>query len=475
MAKTSWTVKGRILFRPQFPETHEVYGSPIPLPGVRIQVSARESDLDPTWNSWGEAHVGPQGRFSIRKEKDRTPRYFRVRVMFKDDALKLYPPRKGFLGELARLLPGVPVVTTLAEDALETVLSHTSRLAWNVEWFTVLQDGDRADRRGPGTVDLGDLVFQENGAKDLGNRVARRHADIWWYTKRVADILASVGCGFQAKRPLAVAHPFENPLVGDGVESSYANPHTGIVHLIENSRVDHFDAASLGHELMHLWAYQHSTGEDGLAWQLLLHGSTHEGRQAKSWVAFHEAFAEWASNRLFTEIYQRPATIYGDVDPARGITLDNRAVPFSRRFLRDSGLRTLADLDHFEYGWIGILTALVSDGLEVLDPDTDLTWAAFPGARTWTAGRLDGRSGLPGLADLLRAFKADAAKGYPKVIRRKEMNRLDFLSRVRALSPIVTEERTALVSRLLNPGGRPVGPVSKSGSARPAPAAKASR
>ncbi len=53
---------------------------------------------------------------------------------------------------------------------------------------------------------------------------------------------------------------------------------------------------------MHAWAFQHSKGELGLAWQLLVHGTTHDGRQAKMWVAFHEGFAEWASNRLYTEI-----------------------------------------------------------------------------------------------------------------------------------------------------------------------------
>src|SRR5690606_28315330 len=115
---------------------------------------------------------------------------------------------------------------------------------------------------------------------------------------------------------------------------------------------DHFNAPSVAHELMHLWAYQHSKGEMGLAWQLLLHGSTHDGRQNRTWVAFHEAFAEWAGNLLYSEIYDRPATIYGDVDAHTGTTLDNRAVPFSRRFLRERGIRWLADLDHFEYGWI---------------------------------------------------------------------------------------------------------------------------
>lgn len=265
MSKQTWTVKGQIMFSPQFSETREQYGDTVALPGVRVQVSAKESKLDPTWNEWADVHVDQQGQFSFTKQKDKTPRYFRVRVMFKDGGLKLYEPSDGLMAKLGEALTQFTPVHDLKEDALEIMLNQTTRLTYNVKWFNVLKDNDKSRRRGPGTVDFGNLVFKAGGQRDLSNRNARRHADIWWLTKKMTALLNSINCGFEKKRPAAFIHPFNSPLIGDGVESSYANMATGTVHLIENSRTDHFNASSVAHELMHLWAYQVSTGELGMA------------------------------------------------------------------------------------------------------------------------------------------------------------------------------------------------------------------
>ncbi len=448
MAKQTWTLEGRITFRPQFAETRDVYGSEVALPGVRVQVSAKETKLDPTWNEWADVFVNAEGRFRCKVEKDKTPRYFRVRVMFKDDHLKLYPPSTGLLSQLTEAVTGCKIVTDLAEDALEMVLGQTTRLAYDVKWNTVVLDKDKSDRRGPGIVDFKDLCFESGGKHDLGDRTARRHADIWWLAKRMMSQLRSIGCGFVEKRPPAVIHPFQNPLIGDRVEASYTNVQTDVIHLIENSRSDHFNAESLAHELMHALIFQHSTGEKGLAWQLLVHGTTHDGRQDKRWVAFHEALAEWSSNLLYSEIYERPAT----VDAGSGNeTVDNRARPFSRRFLRDQGIKTLSDLDHYEIGWIGIFTALVSRDLELLDPDDPGIWARFPGSSMWSAGSLRGTGDTPGLADVLGALQAHPAQGYPKQIGSAEMTRVDFLKRMLATSSSMNEARRDRINTLLNP------------------------
>ncbi len=454
MAKQTWTVKGRIAFKPQFTETREEYGDVVALPGVRVQVSAKESKLDPTWDEWADVYVGSDGRFSAKKEKDKSPRYFRVRVMFKDDHLKVYPPNDGILKTLTTAVTGVKVVTALEESALENAIAQVSRLTYDVDWYEVVHDDDKSDKRGPGTVDFGDLTFQSGGRHDLGDRTARRHADIWWLAKKMMSVLSDLHHGLPANRPVAVAHPFQNPLISDNVEASYTNPATGIIHLLENSRNDHFNAPSLAHEFMHAWAFQHSKGELGLAWQLLLHGTTHDGRQDKTWVAFHEGFAEWASNRLYTEIYNRPATIYGDEDKATDTTLDNRAVPFSRRFLRDAGVKSLTDLDHYEYGWIAIFTSIVSSDLDRLDPDTDDTWARFPGLRTWSAGALETRGSSVGMSEVLAAFDAAPAKGYPDAMTTKDMNRVAFWKRLLAISSVVTEELRDLSNELLDTGAK---------------------
>src|SRR5262245_28844701 len=130
MAQTDWTLKGRILLRTQFPELAAKFGDPLPLEGVRVKVSAKEFGLDPSgWNEWGEDVTDADGNFEIRKEKDKSRRLFRVRVMFKDDTLKIYPENDGLLSKLfdgvTDLIPGGPVtkvVTELKEDLLEEAL-----------------------------------------------------------------------------------------------------------------------------------------------------------------------------------------------------------------------------------------------------------------------------------------------------------------------------------------------------------------
>ncbi len=196
MHRQTWTIRGRIMFRPQFIETREHYGDPVALPGVRVQVSAKESKLDPKWQEWADIHVGAEGRFSFTEEKDNTPRYFRVRVMFKDDSLKLYAPSDGLLAKLGETLTRLNPVLDLIEDALETALAQTTRLTFNVKWLKVLKDDNKSDRRGPGTVDFGNLVFGRGGSLNLGDRTARRHADIWWLAKRLTSELENIGCGF---------------------------------------------------------------------------------------------------------------------------------------------------------------------------------------------------------------------------------------------------------------------------------------
>ncbi len=452
MAKQTWTLKGRIMFEPQFPETREEYGEVVPLPNVRVKISAKESKLDPTWNEWDTVRVGKEGRFSFTKKKDKTPRYFRVRVMFKDADLKLYAPNDGLLAQLSEKATGLSVVSDLVEDALEAALSHTSRLTFDVDWFTVYQTQEKSKRKGPGVVDFGNLVFKKHGAHERSSRIARRHADIWWLAKRITALLDEMGCGFTEKRPPAIIHPFQNKLISDKIEASFANPKTDVIHLIENSRTDDFDAGTVAHEFMHLWAYQHSKGELGLAWQLLLHGSTHDGYQKKPWVAYHEALAEFASNLMYSHIYNRPAQIYNHVDEDTDTELDNRARPFSHAFLKKTGIRSLRELDHYEYGWITLLTALVSNKLERLDPKVGEVWMDSRGSGTWTAGQLISRNDVPGLADILSAMKAHPKKGYPDVLSKDEMERVAFLKRLKAISDRVSDERVTLINELLDTG-----------------------
>ena len=51
------------------------------------------------------------------------------------------------------------------------------------------------------------------------------------------------------------------------------------------------------HEMGHVWAYNHTSGEICLTETLLLHGDTH-GLVDDSCVAFHEGWAEFYANEM---------------------------------------------------------------------------------------------------------------------------------------------------------------------------------
>ena len=156
-------------------------------------------------------------------------------------------------------------------------------------------------------------------------------------------------------------HPHNNSLISDRVETSFASPYNDVAFLVENSHVDGFDLTTIIHELMHLWVYQRSQGEDALAWQLLIHGSTHDGLQKKTWVAAHEGIAEWAH----ASAPPRPVRCMAAWWAAR--TFEAKGLPFTRRFLGDKGVAVLQDVDRSEYGWMSLLNILRNSDVATLD------------------------------------------------------------------------------------------------------------
>lgn len=435
MAQTDWTLKGRILLRTQFPELAAKYskdGDPLPLEGVRVKVSAKEFVADPTgWNEWGEDITDADGNFEIRQEKDKSKRLFRVRVMFKDDTLKIYPDNNGLLSKLfdltTDLIPGGPVtkvVTELKEDLLEAALGAVSRLTFDVDWITIHEDHGSDEKKGPGVVNFDDLTFRQGGQEELGGTIQRCHADIWYVARKMMEKLASFGpgLGFVEKKPIAIKYPHKSSFIGDGIEASYASPINDTVFLIQNSQTDDFDLQIIMHELMHLHTYQHSSGETGLAWQLFLHGSTHNGRQSKTWTSFHEAWGEFAKNELYRQMFGQGATIYGVVSAERR--------PYTRSELKGSGIPNISELDHFEDGWMSVFNLLVCNKVCELDMNgTDMF--AKP---TLTPSPLC-RQAQISFADLLRVFQPHGTGAYHTEMPLSHMELTSFLNRLSASMP----------------------------------------
>ena len=448
MAKTTWRIKGTLQLKPQLAEMREKYGDVTPLPGVPIKVSAREKigfAWGP-WNKWGETVTKADGGFVIKKDKDKSARQFKVEVQFKDSELKLYPENDGVIATMVEKLTGWNPVHDYAEDALEQLLEQTTRLAYDVKWYTVHKTDD-GKKHGAGTVDLGTMTFRANGAQDLRLRVARCHAEIWLLVKEVFKFMRGLGDRdlgfFKDAKAIAIKYPHSNPLIGDRIESSYANPENYVAHIIKNSRTDDFDVGTLLHELFHLYVYQRTTREKGLAWQLIIHGSTHDGRQKKTWVPAHEACAEWGSNFIYDCLFNQKGSIYGGEVA--------NLLPFSRAYLRDEvGAKSLPAVEHYEDGWLSFFNTLVAKGLQAYDLNKgDPYVTALVGEKTGlAAGKLK-----PEFARVLKVFLPDTRSGtkYGGWLKRSELTFRGFLERMVAVCDDFTDTDRIKVLGVLDP------------------------
>lgn len=448
MARTKWTVKGTLQFAPQLSEVALSYGDPVPLAGVRVLVEAKEFAWDPTWDNWGDDVTNASGGFRITNDKDRTPRMFRVRAMFKDDDLKIYPPNTGLVSQAIERATDGNVIGDLTEDALEQAISHVTRLAYDVDWFTIHQD-DKDHKHSPDTVDLGTPTFKSGGGHDLGDRTARRHAEIWFTCRLVMGLLqdAGSGLGFPRGKPVAIMHPHENPLIPDRVEQSFSSPYNQVAYLVETSQVDGFDVPTIIHELLHLWVYQRTHGEDALAWQLFIHGSTHNGLQKKTWVAAHEGIAEWATHQLHRVLFGAWPMIYGGPP-------ESRALPFTRSFLKSKGVTVLQDVDRSEWGWMSLLNILRNGDIATLDVTGSDDYAPS-NSRTTGASALgtpidppDVGGEEPSFLDVMAVLNEHPSQG---VLGRSGMNMGDFVDRALAIMPQHSASERASIVELLNP------------------------
>ena len=174
MAKITWTVKGKLKVRTQFDELKGKKfaddNGDVPLAGVRVRVSARETKLDPTgFDKWAEVVTKEDGSFQFTISKDKSKRYFKVEALFDSKDTIIYP------GTLVNL-PG----NSGAEAGINANLFHA-------DWMLVWQDEEKKDN----PVDFHSLTFSGISGEQLNGHDERRHAGFlgtrWHYAKRVRD------------------------------------------------------------------------------------------------------------------------------------------------------------------------------------------------------------------------------------------------------------------------------------------------
>jgi hypothetical protein len=382
--KTNWTVTGRIMVNIPLPE----FGASLPLSNVEVNVSARKFGNN-LWNSWDKVRTDANGRFTVTNKKDKDERQFKIEVKFEDDDLAVYGDERG------------GVVTTAG---------------FRCRWLLAHQDGG-GTKRNAGTTDLGNITFAD-GEPAINEAVRHdfvpvRSAGIWHIYKSVIAFMKTGGVPFTSK--IHIQYPQDGAL-DDSKEASYANPSNKMIYLVKNTKKDQYTLSTMVHELMHLWMYGHCTGEIRLAPQTLIHGGTHDARQEKPFVAFHEGFAEWAKNRLLPLIFSNAGTFfpYG---------YEDTGVPLLRSKLNAIGATSLNEMSHYEEAWNSVFNLLTVDNLHELDLNTNSIAGEVHAERNFVPpANLICASPIIGFTGLLRMFLKDKDKGHRDYIEENEMN-----------------------------------------------------
>lgn len=269
------------------------------LAGVEVRLQGRIKGG--TWNAWDTVRTDSQGNFRIVKTKDCKKRELQISVKFDSDQLSIF-------------------------HANSTDQVAGSRSLRYVVWKKNI------DHKNP-VIETGiTLRFRQGGQGGLGEAEPRGHAEIWVLYRRVIAHMATYGSQFAFNKHVKVKHPHNKQNI-----ESYANPINNVIYLVRKNAADDAgrDVHTMIHELMHIWAYQHSKKEDKMATYLLGHmqqGTHHLVK--KSFVAFHEGFAEFAKDMVLRDAF-------GQASPPLVSRSGTSAANFGEVELRDTGWRAL--------------------------------------------------------------------------------------------------------------------------------------
>lgn len=436
-ADCTYTVDGHVKVRHQLPELQDARGLTSPLVGVQVRVQSRSRILGVwgTWSSWSDATTDSTGFFSRSRTTGCGAHQVRVHVKFDGEDLEIHH-------------------------------EHSTSSLVKVLWYQVFQSGTIEDGADVHLDTTQPATFAAGGLFELGNAEARAHADIWVLYHDVFDTLDGLGTslGFVDKVKIKFPH---NGVAGDTVEASYANPMTGIVYIFPGTLPFSAETPTLLHELMHLWAYQHSRGEGGMAWDLVGLGvlsslglvdgdgfDTH-GFEANTGVAFHEGFAEFASIQLMTLLFgeERTADTLGH---DLWLPFDRSAYSEGLAIFEGDTLTSFGELEHFDAGWQGTLAALVlADPVRYDFGEATTGTATSLQDRHLVSSRLSIAQRCPttwlAFGDVLRGFLGPSLTDPGDDLPMAEMSWSGYTARLVALG-LMSSDDVAVYEGLLDPG-----------------------
>jgi hypothetical protein len=412
----TWTVTGTVKVQSQESELIAKYGAQIPLKGIKVKISGATVGW---FDEWGTVTTDANGKFSLTVHKGCDDRKLKIEVKFQSDNVEIRHEHS------------------------------TSNLVTDVKWYTIIEDSER--RRQAGRIDIVPTVFDAGKNNDLSLAEARSHADLWVMTNALYDHLAGYGSNFKFKNQIAIKYP-HNGVVGDGQEASYTNPITQVTYIFKSAdgREDHLNVRTVYHELMHMWAFQNVGGELDLATNLIFTGSTHCANE-KEHISFHEAFAEFAMERLYEEIFGQTHTL-----------------PYNRDALKEGlacegstdRIMNIRDMEVHEYGWISLFRMLTTKDLykytyageaNSSNPSPYDSPSASVFISLAPASTLLGCSNPTDftLKNILDVFLPHSAKGYPNQLTKSEMNFESYMTRASKILGF-EDKKTALMN-LLDP------------------------
>ncbi len=420
-----WTIKGRVVVSHLLPELAEAFGPTNGLAGITVKVSARSKI--PTgwgwWNRWGTIKTGSDGRFQVTETHGGDRRQFKVEILFDSDRLRI---KEGQETSIRLDSDGFPI---------DVELDLTDK-----DWHEVHNDDDGAATGGrkAGVIDLGSIP--------LTRTLVRKHGDIWFLYGKVLDLFESYGSDYAYKKKVIVKYPMG--IGGNSANTaSYCNPVNDTCYIKEGD----FHSRTLIHEFSHRWAFERSTGEVNMAWQLAKHGTTHQTRENTTFVPFHEAFAEWSAYKILKEITGNKAAQFKE-----DIVWKYPDVPLNRAYVGAAlgpSERTLANVDFTERGWHSLFNILTFPFLDRVDFNRPLTAVDPEYAFVILFSKVscpEVRLGYS-LKDLLSIFLQHPAKGIDDYLKKDELDFFHFLARAGAILPGFEREKIKLVKTCLDP------------------------
>ena len=166
--------------------------------------------------------------------------------------------------------------------------STTDEFGSNPIWYlSGMLSKDECSNNSP--CDFKEMIFHDNGKYDLKKSTAQGQADIWFFYNWASLKMDNLNHPLSPNKDIIkVIYPLNRLLIPNSIEGSYVNPLNKIVHIHK----DHLRFDVVMHELAHLWAFNHTTGESMMKDYLIKKLSTHE-LVSNPAVAFHEGFADF--------------------------------------------------------------------------------------------------------------------------------------------------------------------------------------